>query len=245
MLNRRFLPRTEDLTNMTELGEGRPRPQSVPEAIVRTLRHEVGDLLQTVYAAVAILKERLPADCQAERRILTDMRSRAETCRELLDTVHDLVCPLGLTVEEADVPELVRAAAARVGARYPRIALRVEASPAPATRADPRRVTQLASALLADACAAAGATVVCRVGPGPRPGEVTLAVTDDGPGVPPDKQDLLFNPLTTTPHGHLGPALCLAQRLAELHGGRITAGNQPGGGFRAEVTLPPQPPEHP
>jgi signal transduction histidine kinase len=219
-----------------------PAGPSMPEVVVRTLRHEVGDLLQTVYAAVAILKERLPADCQAERRILTDMRARAETCRELLDTVHDLVCPITLTAEEADVPGLVQAAAARVGARYPRIALRVEASPAAAVRADSRRVTQLATALLADACASANAAVVCRVGPGPGPGEVTLTVTDDGPGVPPDKIELLFNPLTTTPHGHLGPALCLAQRLAELHGGRITAGNQPDGGFRAEVTLPRESP---
>ena len=227
---------------MTHIGEGRPRPQSVPEAIVRTLRHEVGDLLQTVYAAVAILKERLPADCQTERRILTDMRGRAETCRDLLDTVHDLVCPITLTVEEADVAELVRAAVARVGPRFPRVALRLEAAPVPVLRADPRRVTQLATALLADACATADQAVACRIGPGPAAGEVTLAVTDDGPGVPPDKQDMLFNLLTTTPHGHLGPALSLARRLAELHGGHVKAGNQPGGGFRVEVTLPPAPP---
>ena len=51
---------------MNSMEHVRPRPQTVPEAIVRTLRHEVGDLLQTVYAAVAILKERLPADCQTE-----------------------------------------------------------------------------------------------------------------------------------------------------------------------------------
>src|SRR5271167_293400 len=99
---------------MDQMGEGRARPQSVPEAIVRTLRHEVGDLLQTVYAAVAILKERLPADCQTERRILTDMRARAESCRDLLDTLHDLVCPLTLSVDEVDLGELVRAAVNRV-----------------------------------------------------------------------------------------------------------------------------------
>jgi signal transduction histidine kinase len=243
VLNRPFRAGAEGSINMTQLGEGRPRPQSVPEAIVRTLRHEVGDLLQTVYAAVAILKERLPADCQAERRILTDMRGRAETCRDLLDTVHDLVCPITLTVEETDVAELVRAAGARVGVRFPRIALHLEAAPVPAIRADPRRVTQLATALLTDACTSGGETVVCRVGPGAAPGEVTLTVTDDGPGVPPDKEDLLFNMLTTAPHGHLGPALTLARRLAALHGGHITAGNQPGRGFRVEVALPPEPPE--
>ncbi|HEX5272585.1 MAG TPA: hypothetical protein VFW33_18940, partial [Gemmataceae bacterium] len=116
---------------MTQTGEGRPRPQSVPEAIVRTIRHEVGDLLQTVYAAVAILKERLPPDLATERRILTDMRARAEGCRDLLDTVHDLVCPISLSVEEVDLAELVRGIASRVGARHPRANLRVEAQDVP------------------------------------------------------------------------------------------------------------------
>ena len=227
---------------MSQTGEARPRPQTVPEAIVRTLRHEVGDLLQTVYAAVAILKERLPADLQTERRILADMRSRAETCRDLLDTVHDLVCPITLATEEVDVGEVFRAAAGRVGARYPRVALRVETAPVPAAQADPRRLAQLAAVLLADACAVAGAAVVCRVAPGPAPGHVTCEITDDGPGVPPDKTELLFNVLTTMPHGHLGPGLALARRIVGLHGGRISANNRREGGFRVELTLPPEPP---
>jgi len=67
-------------------------------------------------------------------------------------------------------------------------------------------------------------------------------VIDDGPGVPPEKEGLLFNTLTTMPHGHLGPGLALARRLVGLHGGRISAGNRPGDGFRVEVTLPPEPP---
>ncbi len=227
---------------MTHPGEGRPRPQSVPEAIVRTLRHEVGDLLQTVYAAVAILKERLPPELATERRILSDMRTRAENCRDLLDTVHDLVCPIALSTEEVDVAELVSGVAARLGPRYPRVQLRVETAPVPPIQADARRLAQVAAVLLADACTAGGTFVVCRVAPGPSRGAVSLQISDDGPGVPPDKQDLLFNLLTTTPHGHLGPGLALARRIAELHGGAVSAGNVGGGGFRVEVTLPPQPP---
>jgi signal transduction histidine kinase len=227
---------------MTQLGEGRPRPQTVPEAIVRTLRHEVGDLLQTVYAAVAILKERLAPELTTERRILTDMRARAESCRDLLDTVHDLVCPIALATEEVDLADLVRGVAGRVGARFPRVQLRLEAEPAPAIQADARRLAQVATVLIADACSSAAAVVVCRVAPGPSPGEVTCEITDDGPGVPPDKQGLLFNLLTTTPHGHLGPGPALARRIVGMHGGRVSAGNRPEGGFRVEMTLPPEPP---
>src|SRR5262245_45575083 len=116
---------------MLKTGEGRPLPHNVPEAIVRLLRHEVGDLLQTVYAAVAILKERLPPEYPTERRILTDMRARAETCRDLLDTVHDLVCPITLSLEDTDLAELVRSVAGRIGARFPRVTLRLETDTVP------------------------------------------------------------------------------------------------------------------
>jgi signal transduction histidine kinase len=233
---------TQEFNVMTQLGEGRPRPQTVPEAIVRTLRHEVGDLLQTVYAAVAILKERLAADLNTERRILTDMRARAEACRDLLDTVHDLVCPITLATEETDLAELVRGSAGRVGARFPRVQLRVEAEPVSAIQADARRLAQVVTVLLGDACSSAAAVVDCRVAPGPSPGEVTCEITDDGPQVPADKEALLFNLLTTTPHGHLGPGLALARRIVGMHGGRVSAGNRPGGGFRVEMTLLPEPP---
>jgi signal transduction histidine kinase len=178
---------------MPPIGEGRPQPRNVPEAIVRLLRHEVGDLLQTVYAAVAILKERLPPECQTERRILTDMRGRAETCRDLLDTVHDLVCPITLATEQTDLAEVVRCVGGRVGARFPRVTLQLDIAAVPLLWADSRRLTQMLTVLLADACSAANELVVCRVGPGTAPGEVMIEITDDGASVPPEKADRLFN----------------------------------------------------
>src|SRR5262249_6128925 len=67
---------------------------SLSEAVARTIRHEVGDLLQTVYATAAILQERLPPEADLERRVVADMRGRATLCRNLLDTGHDLACPV-------------------------------------------------------------------------------------------------------------------------------------------------------
>ena len=86
---------------LSELGQRSNR--TLPEALVRTIRHEVGDHLQTVYAAVAILQKRLPAEAAVERRVLADLRSRAEECKRLLDDVSDLVSPLSLSVEPADL----------------------------------------------------------------------------------------------------------------------------------------------
>src|SRR5229473_6612485 len=110
---------------MAEVAEPRANPpQSLAEAAVRILRHEVGDLLQTVYATAALLQQRLPAGWDLERRILADMRARGEACRKLLDQTHDLICPMSLTqesIEWRDVLEPIVAAAAK---RHP--AVRIE-----------------------------------------------------------------------------------------------------------------------
>ncbi len=213
-------------------------PQTVPEAVVRILRHEVSNLLQTVYAAVAILHVRLPPGMDAERRILGDMRVRAETCRDLLDTLHDLVAPILPELEDVDVAEVAEPLVTRAATRAPSLTVRFEQAPAPRARADGRRVAQLVGLLLSNACAAAARDVVVRVGPGPEKGEVTLTVLDDGLGVAAELTDRLFDAHTTTASGHLGPGLPLARRIVHLHGGRVTAGNRAEGGFRVDVVLP-------
>jgi two-component system, OmpR family, sensor histidine kinase KdpD len=69
--------------------------------------------------------------------------------------------------------------------------------------------------------------------------EVVLAVADDGPGLPPGPRELLFRKFergereSAIPGVGLGLALCRA--IVEAHGGRIEAGDAPGGGARFEM----------
>ena len=76
-----------------------------------------------------------------------------------------------------------------------------------------------------------------------RNGWVQLTVTDNGPGIPPERKEHLFdrylradrNPIP--PHG-LGLGLPICRRIAEGHGGRIMAESQEGRGTRITVMLP-------
>jgi len=214
------------------------------EALARLLRHEVGDLLQTVYASVALLKERLPAEYEMEQRILKDLRTRGEMCKRHLDNIHDLVCPVSLTLEAVDLHELTTSLAAAASRQYPQVKVQAEIDGPLALVADPRRLAQLGQTLLATACESAQNQVICRVTPGPGPRETTWTVTDDGRGVPAEQTSQLFSPLSTTRHGHLGVGLALVDKLVRLHGGRVTADNVPGGGFRVTVILPHEPPRN-
>jgi signal transduction histidine kinase len=218
----------------------RPSVRSLPEALVRTLRHELGDFLQKVYATVAILKTRLPADWEMERGLLTRLRARAETCKEVLDAAHDYICTVILDCESVDLAELARGLTATWRSRYPQLQINCEAPGPAVVMADSRRAAQITEAILANACEAAKAQVICRVAQ-LEGGEVEWSVLDDGAGLAPELTDLLFCPFLTTKAGHAGMGLALARKLIDLHGGRISAVNEPEGGFKTSVVFPGEP----
>jgi two-component system NtrC family sensor kinase len=215
---------------------------SLPEAVARTIRHEVGDLLQTVYATAAILQERLPPEADLERRVVADMRGRATLCKNLLDTVHDLVCPVVLNPEPVDLADLARTLTMTIAARHPELEVEAVAAPTLTVLGDVRRLAQVGNLLLAHACATARRQVRFRTGPGQQPGEAEWSVTDDGPGLPAEQLEKVFVPFHLSRHAPTTLGLALAHKLVLLHGGRIDAENLPEGGFCVRVMLPPEPP---
>jgi signal transduction histidine kinase len=65
---------------------------------------------------------------------------------------------------------------------------------------------------------------------------VVVDVVDDGPGVPADDVERVFEPgVTAGRHGGAGLGLPLARRLARASGGDVTAAAGPGGRFRARL----------
>jgi signal transduction histidine kinase len=218
-------------------------PAPPVDLVARTLRHEVGDLLQTVYAVVALLQERLPVEWSLERRLLTDLRSRAETCKYELDAIHDLACPITLERAPVDLADLVGRLAAPAALRFPAVQLRVEATGPLRVLGDGRRLSLVCTMLLLNACQSARGEVL--VAASLNGGFAVWEVNDDGPGATPEQLAWLGRPFPSTQQAQLGLGLALARRLAELHGGRVEAGNRPEGGFRVALHLPLQQEESP
>lgn len=81
-----------------------------------------------------------------------------------------------------------------------------------------------------------------RVGIAAAPGGVTLAVVDDGPGIATAERDSVlqrFHRLPGAGEGGSGLGLSIAQRIAEIHGGRLTLSDGAAGrGLRVTVELP-------
>ena len=74
--------------------------------------------------------------------------------------------------------------------------------------------------------------------------EVEISVIDDGPGIPRDQLEHIFDRFTrgdaglTQRVGGTGLGLAISKSLVELHGGTIAADSGPGGGSTFRVRLP-------
>jgi signal transduction histidine kinase len=73
---------------------------------------------------------------------------------------------------------------------------------------------------------------------------VTVLVDDEGPGIPADQLDQVFQPFLrlegsrNRETGGTGLGLPIARNVLRAHGGDVTLANRPEGGARATVTLP-------
>jgi len=164
---------------------------------------------------------------------------------DILDLATIDAGAMTLNLGEVDIRTTMSAAAEGVRDRLVKdhISLNIEAMPDVGTfTADERRVRQVLFNLLANA-----------VGFSPPNGTVTLAcdrrddavvftVTDEGPGIPPEMTDRVFDWFESQSHGsrHRGAGLGLSivRSFVELHGGRVTLDSTLGRGTTVVCTFP-------
>ncbi len=95
---------------------------------------------------------------------------------------------------------------------------------------DPVRLRQLARNLVANAVRAATApgSVTLRLTTEGEGGMARIEVEDDGPGIPPDQQERIFEKFYKGAGGGSGLGLAIAQQVAKHHDGTLTVKSRPG-----------------
>ncbi|HWX97362.1 MAG TPA: HAMP domain-containing sensor histidine kinase [Solirubrobacteraceae bacterium] len=124
---------------------------------------------------------------------------------------------------------------------------RYELGPVPAgsLRADPDRLAQALRNLLANAIehTAEDVGIVRMLVEPTSAGRVRFAVEDDGPGIPPQERERVFDrfhrtdPARDRASGGAGLGLAIVRAIAEAHAGRVSASRSPEGGARIEIEL--------
>jgi PAS domain S-box-containing protein len=113
---------------------------------------------------------------------------------------------------------------------------------------DPQMISRIVENLLMNAArhTPAGCQVWVKVLP--ENGNVLIAVEDDGPGLPEEHRESIFEPfehgpMTSVHNPGVGVGLSLVAKFAELHGGRVWVEEREGGGAAFKVLIPRGDPE--
>ena len=213
------------------------------EAAMRTFLTDASHELRTPVAALQATAERLlreqparPARDAIEAQLARDSGRLGHLIDDLLNLAR-LDARKRPHREPVDLAELASAAVAATRTTGPDTHVElVTAGPVPAT-GDRDALLRAVRNLLDNALAVADTVVVevTQTPTGP-----TMSVTDNGPGVPADQRERIFEPfvrLPRSPRGGTGLGLAIVRRTIESHGGTITCDTTPTGGARFTLRL--------
>jgi PAS domain S-box-containing protein len=211
--------------------------------------HELRSPLTSILGlALTLERTRLPEEEETELlgRLATNARKLDRLLKDLLDIDRlnrGIVTP---SHRPMDLGALVRRTVEGFDLLGERRIL-VDAAPVRIS-ADPAKVERIVENLLANAARHTSAEARIWVRVWEEADGAVLAVEDDGPGVPEGLRRAIFEPFrqgpTASPHSPgTGIGLSLVAMFAELHGGRASVQDRPGGGASFRVFLPYGPPQ--
>lgn len=211
----------------------------------RVLSHEIMNSLTPIASLSESLGRMLPqqqaspdaADAlSAIARRSHDLMSFVERYRRIADLPSPAVTHLDAAAFLADIDALSGATLQARG-----IAWQCLPPPEPLMfHADPALLSQALINLVRNAADAVAGQVAPQVTMACRAEEagIVFAVSDNGPGIPPERLDDIFLPFFTTKNGGSGIGLTLARQIVLAHGGQISADGICGGGMCFDVVLP-------
>jgi PAS domain S-box-containing protein len=210
--------------------------------------HELRSPLTSILG-LSITLERSPEMDETDRQdLLSRLSINARKLERLLKDLLDIdrlnrgiVSPQYRTV---DVGALARRTVESMDAVAERTVI-VDASPV-VLSVDPPKIERIVENLVMNAArhTTADRTIWLKVCP--RDGGVLLTVDDDGPGVPMELREAIFEPFRQGPSASAhspgtGIGLSLVGKFAALHGGSAWVQDRPGGGASFQVLLPAGP----
>jgi PAS domain S-box-containing protein len=245
---------SEDITERKLAFESRAR-------LIRGFTHDVRNPLGAADGYLSLLEEGLlgslsPKQSESIGRVRRSIKSALNLIAQLLDIARAEAGQLEIDRKPVDVAEITREIVdefrAESTARRITLGLEVpDGAPASAlmVESDGPRVRQILANLVSNAMKYTGADGRVKVSAsvptnGDKPGEgqfVAITVADNGPGIPFEKQNMLFREFTRfSPEVAQGAGIGLAisQRIARALDGAITVKSQPGVGSAFTLWLP-------
>ncbi len=229
----------------------RDQLERMKDEFVLTASHELRSPLTSVQGFAELLmleRERLsPKQADTVEIILDNTRHLVRLLNDLLDLARSDAGRLAIKPVPTDIGGLVEDAVRTMRGQTESAQQALSAAIAPGLPqidVDPDRIRQVMVNLLTNAHEYCPERASIRVSAALDGAEVEIAVTDDGPGIPEDQLEHIFDRFTRgdaglTQHvGGTGLGLAISKSLVELHGGSIGAASTAGEGSTFRVRLP-------
>ncbi|TWT78235.1 Sensor protein ZraS [Posidoniimonas polymericola] len=207
------------------------------------LQHEIKNPLSALALHVQLLRESLEEDSRsAEARATLDvLQNETRRITNVLEGFRDFASVDKLTRCDADLVELVHRAVGLVLPQAKGQGVTIEtATPGgrPLTvNLDTVRIEQVLLNLMLNALAAMPKGGEMFVGARADGGSVVIEVADNGPGIPEDLADKVFDPYFTTRSTGTGMGLAICEKIVNQHDGVIDFETSPAG-TRFTIALP-------
>jgi two-component system sensor histidine kinase MtrB len=215
--------------------------QAQNQRFVADVAHELRTPLGALVAEASILREHLdtlpPDGRRAGELLVADVARLRTLVDDLMELSRFDAAAERVILEPVELDRLIRTV---VEARLPEARI-VLADPGIVIETEPRRLERILGNLLDNAREHAPGSPV-EVELATEDGEVVIAVSDGGPGVPDDSLERIFERFhKSDPSRHGGSSglgLAIAAEHAALLGGSLRALNRSAGGLRIELRLP-------
>jgi signal transduction histidine kinase len=241
----------EELGHLYEQLEAASRHKS--EFLANT-SHELRTPLNAILGYTELVLDDIYGEVPEKiREVLERVQSNGRHLLGLINDVLDLskieAGQLELSVGEYSMREVVQTVTAATEALVAEKGLNFNTAIAddlPIGEGDERRITQVLLNLVGNAIKFTEAGEIT-IGAGTSDGVFQIAVSDTGPGIAPEDQQVVFDEFrqldssSTRTKGGTGLGLAISKRIVELHGGRIWVESELGKGSTFRFTLPVHP----
>lgn len=217
---------------------------------VGMLGHDLRSPLSVIMnsAEIVLLTDDRDAHKRAAESIRRNGRHMNQMITDLLDFSRTrLGAPLGVSPEPTDLGALCREIVHEMAVAYDDREIKLETRGDLGGEWDAGRIRQMLSNLIKNALEHGDASAPIAVMAGGVDGDVTLAVTNEGPPIPFASRHVIFDPLvrdTEQPYSKkarasgLGLGLYIVKQVAEVHGGTVTLESNEQDGTTFTVRLP-------
>jgi PAS domain S-box-containing protein len=247
----------KDLTKVEQIEERerlRDRLVALGE-MAAAIAHEVKNPLAGIEVMAGVLKRQV-ADSPDAQSILSDIINEAKMANQIVHEALEFVRPIRLQVEHTSIAEVIEDSVNLAESKMPRreidLQLHVDEG-LPPIQGDHHQLCQLFTNLLINAFEAlegrGTVDITAREGltdddqngamgePHPPVRTVVIDIADDGPGVPRDLRDRIFNAFFTTKPQGSGLGLAIVRKVVDAHDGTIDILSG-GRGTHFRITLP-------